>query len=71
MENINIHNVFKIWKKDYENQVILLNKPDVQYNQKFVEAFSELQKTEQKEILNLIDKHKMERSKQLLFISLN
>lgn len=66
----NITKVFKIWKKDYETNVILLNKESVTTDE-FFNAFCELDKPEQKEVMVLINNHKEKRSKQLLMISVN
>ena len=65
-----VNEVFKIWKKDYENNVILLNKKSV-VNEEFFNAFCELKKHEQKEVMGLINTHKEKRNKELLMISVN
>jgi len=68
MEKVN--EVFKIWKKDYEINVILLNKKSV-VNEEFFYAFCELSSQQQKEVMVLINNHKEKRNKELLMISLN
>lgn len=68
MEKVN--EVFKIWKKDYEINVILLNKKSV-VNEEFFNAFCELSSQQQKEVMVLINNYKEKRNKELLMISLN
>ena len=68
MEKVN--EVFKIWKKDYEINVILLNKKSV-VNEEFFYAFCELSSKQQKEVMVLINNYKEKRNKELLMISLN
>jgi hypothetical protein len=68
MEKVN--EVFKIWKKDYETNVILLNKKSV-VNEEFFNAFCELSSNQQKEVMGLINTHKEKRNKELLMISVN
>lgn len=68
MEKVN--EVFKIWKKDYEINVILLNKKSV-VNEEFFYAFCELSSQQQKEVMVLINNYKEKRNKELLMISLN
>lgn len=68
MEKVN--EVFKIWKKDYEINVILLNKKSV-VNEEFFNAFCELSSKQQKEVMSLINTHKEKRNKELLMISVN
>jgi len=68
MEKVN--EVFKIWKKDYENNVILLNKKSV-VNEEFFNAFCDLNSQQQKEVMGLINNHKEKRNKELLMISVN
>lgn len=68
MEKVN--EVFKIWKKDYETNVILLNKKSV-VNEEFFNAFCELSSNQQKEVMGLINIHKEKRNKELLMISVN
>lgn len=68
MEEVN--KVFKIWKKDYENNVILLNKKSV-VNEEFFNAFCDLSSNQQKEVMGLINNHKEKRNKELLMISVN
>lgn len=65
-----VNEVFKIWKKDYENNVILLNKKSV-VNEEFFNAFCELSSNQQKEVIGLINTHKEKRNKDLLMISVN
>ena len=71
MEKTKINEVFKIWKKHYENNVILLNQPDNTFNQNFFDEFCLLDKTEQKEVTLLINNHKKKRTKELLMICVN
>lgn len=68
MEEVN--KVFKIWKKDYENNVILLNKKSV-VNEEFFNAFCDLNSEQQKIVMVLINNHKEKRNKELLMISVN
>ena len=68
MEKVN--EVFKIWKKDYETNVILLNKKSV-VNEEFFNAFCELSSNQQKEVMGLINTHKEKRNKESLMISVN
>ena len=68
MEKVN--EVFKIWKKDYENNVILLNKKSV-VNEEFFNAFCDLNSKQQKIVMVLINNHKEKRNKELLMISVN
>lgn len=65
-----VNEVFKIWKKDYENNVILLNKKGV-VNEEFFNAFCDLSSKQQKEVMSLINTHKEKRNKELLMISVN
>ena len=65
-----VNEVFKIWKKDYETNVILLNKKSV-VNEEFFNAFCELSSNQQKEVMGLINIHKEKRNKELLMISVN
>ena len=65
-----VNKVFKIWKKDYETNVILLNKKSV-VNEEFFNAFCELSSQQQKEVMVLINNHKEKRNKELLMISVN
>lgn len=65
-----VNEVFKIWKKDYENNVILLNKKSV-VNEEFFNAFCELSSIQQKEVMGLINTHKEKRNENLLMISVN
>ena len=68
MEKVN--EVFKIWKKDYETNVILLNKKSV-VNEEFFNALCDLSSEQQKEVMSLINNHKEKRNKELLMISVN
>lgn len=68
MEKVN--EVFKIWKKDYEINVILLNKKSV-VNEEFFNAFCELSSKQQKEVMVLINNHKEKRNKRIRFFKIN
>ena len=65
-----VNEVFKIWKKDYENNVILLNEKSVM-NEEFFNAFCDLSSNQQKQLMGLINTHKEKRNKELLLISVN
>lgn len=65
-----LNSIFKEWKKNYENNVVLLGK-EYNHSDSFLDKILTLSKDEQAKLSVMIETHKKERAKELLFISLN
>jgi histidinol phosphatase-like PHP family hydrolase len=68
MESLN--SIFKEWKKNYENNVVLLGK-EYNHSDSFLDKILALSKEDQRELSIMIENHKKERAKELLFICVN
>lgn len=64
----NVEKSFNDWKKDYETNVILKNKLDIDSTDIY---FSGLTNSEKMDLLMMMENYKHERAKDFMYISMN